>query len=83
MRQTVVLLAAASILAGCGEGAGGGGQAGRLEAGVLYRNDGPELNTVDPHRANGSWTQPVTGDLFVGLLRLGPDGEPAPGLKDG
>ncbi|XBQ16186.1 MAG: peptide ABC transporter substrate-binding protein [Oceanicaulis sp.] len=81
MKRHICLLLAASALTACGESSTGG-QLERLESGVLYRNDGPELNTVDPHQANGSWTQPITGDLFVGLLRLGPDGEPAPGLAE-
>ena len=74
-------LAAGLHLAACGEGAGDA-QIERLESGVLFRNDGPELNTVDPHLANGTWTQVVTADLFTGLMRLGPDGEPAPGLAE-
>ena len=75
-------LAAALILTACSPDGGQDDQTGRLEDGVLFRNDGPELNTVDPHLANGTWTQVITADLFTGLMRLGPDGEPAPGLAE-
>ena len=80
-RALSVGLTAAGLLSACGDGARDG-QVERLEAGVLYRNDGPELNTVDPHQANGTWTMVITADLFSGLMRLGPDGEPAPGLAE-
>ncbi|MGJ3231228.1 MAG: peptide ABC transporter substrate-binding protein [Oceanicaulis sp.] len=79
MKPLACTLAAAAVLAAC-EDTRTATQIERLESGVLYRNDGPEMSTVDPHLADGSWTQTVIGDLFVGLLRLGPDGEPAPAL---
>ena len=81
MRFPIWALGVAVILSACG-GPGGETQIERLESGVLFRNDGPELNTVDPHLANGSWTQPITGDLFVGLLRTDATGEPGPALAE-
>ncbi|MEQ8406038.1 MAG: peptide ABC transporter substrate-binding protein [Oceanicaulis sp.] len=81
MRIILLSTAAAVLLTACG-GPSGEDQPARLEAGVLYRNDGPEMSTVDPHLADGTWTQAVIGDLFVGLLRLGRDGEPAPALAE-
>ena len=75
------VLMATTALTACGEGRQNA-QLERIEAGVLYRNDGPELNTVDPHQANGTWTQVVTADLFVGLMRLGADGEPEAALAE-
>ncbi|MFP4518386.1 MAG: peptide ABC transporter substrate-binding protein [Oceanicaulis sp.] len=82
MKRIVLTLLGASVLSGCGGETRTGTQTARLESGVLYRNDGPEMSTVDPHLADGSWTQTVIGDLFVGLLRLGRDGEPAPALAE-
>ncbi|MCR9128700.1 MAG: peptide ABC transporter substrate-binding protein [Alphaproteobacteria bacterium] len=75
------LLAAVTLLAACGEGREDA-QTARLESGVLYRNDGPELDAVDPHKAGGAWVQAVTGDLFVGLMRRGPDGRPQLALAE-
>lgn len=71
----LVLLSAVLGLTACGQGRQDA-QIVRLESGVLYRNDGPEIDAVDPHKAGGAWTQAVTGDLFVGLMRRGPDGRP-------
>lgn len=75
------LLTAVAFLSACGDGRGDN-QVARLEAGVLFRNDGPELDAVDPHLAGGAWTQTVTGDLFVGLMRRGPDGRPELALAE-
>ena len=80
--RIILLSAAAAVLLTACAGPSGEDQAERLEAGVLYRNDGPEMSTVDPHLADGTWTQAVIGDLFVGLLRRGRDGEPAPALAE-
>jgi len=84
MTRRLVLIAAAAAgftLAACGEGREIA-QIERLESGVLYRNDGPEINSVDPHLADGSWTKTVTGDMFVGLMQMGADGDPAPALAE-
>ena len=78
MTRRLVLIAAAAAgftLTACGDGREAA-QIERLESGVLYRNDGPEIDAVDPHKAGGAWVQAVTGDLFVGLMRRGPDGRP-------
>lgn len=79
MKIYLLVCTAAMILAACGEGREAA-QIERLESGVLFRNDGPEINTVDPHQAGGAWNQTINGDMFVGLMRIGRDGEPGPGL---
>jgi oligopeptide transport system substrate-binding protein len=68
-------LASVLVLVACTENRDVG-QIDRLESGVLYRNDGPEIDAVDPHKAGGAWTQVITSDLFVGLMRRGPEGRP-------
>ncbi|MCP2669832.1 peptide ABC transporter substrate-binding protein [Maricaulaceae bacterium EIL42A08] len=79
MKRSLFILAAALGVSACSEG-GGTGQIERLESGVIYRNEGPEISTVDPHQADGTWAEPINGDMFVGLLRRGPDGIPGPAL---
>ena len=81
MKLRFTALAAVLVLSACGESRDAG-QIDRLESGVLFRNDGPELDAVDPHKAGGAWVQPVTGDLFVGLMRRGPDGQPQLALAE-
>ncbi len=81
MKLRLTALAAVLVLTACGESRDAG-QIERLESGVLFRNDGPEIDAVDPHKAGGAWVQTVTGDLFVGLMRRGPDGQPQLALAD-
>ncbi len=79
MKSRLILAASAFALSACGE-TSGDPQIERLESGVLYRNDGSEISTVDPHQADGQWASAINADMFSGLMRMGPDGEPAPGL---
>jgi len=81
MKLRLTALTGALLLAACGQ-AGDAGQVERLESGVLFRNDGPEIDAIDPHKAGGAWTQAVTGDLFVGMMRRGPNGRPELALAD-
>ena len=59
-------LSAVLLLSACGAG-GEDAQTARMESGVLYRNDGAEINTIDPHLAGGAWNFTVNGDMFFGL----------------
>jgi oligopeptide transport system substrate-binding protein len=46
---------------------------------ILYRGNGSEPNTLDPHKANGTWENNIIGDLFIGLTSEFPDGTIGPG----
>lgn len=82
MTSRLILAVCAFALSACGQ-TSGDPQIERLESGVLYRNDGSEISTVDPHQADGQWASAINADMFSGLMRMGPDGEPAPGLAGG
>ncbi len=81
MKLRLLGLASVLVLVACGENRDVT-QVDRLDAGVLYRNDGPEIDAVDPHKAGGAWTQVITSDLFVGMMRRGPDGHPELALAE-
>ncbi len=81
MKLRLLGLASVFVLVACGE-AREVTQIDRLQSGVLYRNDGPEIDAVDPHKAGGAWVQVLTADLFVGLMRRGPDGRPELALAE-
>lgn len=46
---------------------------------VLRRGNGPDVETLDPHRIEGVGASSVVRDLFEGLTSSGPDGAPIPG----
>jgi len=81
MKLKFLAFSACLLLGACGE-TGGQSQIERLESGVLFRNDGQEFSTVDPHQADGQWASTVNADMFVGLTRLGRDGLPEPALAE-
>jgi oligopeptide transport system substrate-binding protein len=81
MKLRLAALTGVIVLAACGQ-SGESAQIDRLESNVLFRNDGPEIDAVDPHKAGGAWVQVLTGDLFVGLMRRGPDGNPQLALAE-
>jgi oligopeptide transport system substrate-binding protein len=74
-RRWLVALAATLIVAGCG-----GGNEGRTtnpeDGVVLYRGNGYEPNTLDPHQANGTWENNIIGDMLIGLYTENADGIP-------
>lgn len=46
---------------------------------VLYKGNGPEPETLDPHKAEGVNTANILRDLFEGLTIEAPDGKVIPG----
>jgi len=46
---------------------------------VLYRGNGEEPQTLDPHLAEGVPTSTILRDLFEGLTTIEPDGRIVPG----
>ena len=50
---------------------------------VLHKGNGPEPETLDPHRGEGVSTQNILRDLFEGLTSEAPDGSVIPGTAQG
>ena len=46
----------------------------------LLIGNGSEPNTLDPHRATGTWEDHILSDMFVGLTQDDADGHPIPGM---
>ncbi|MGZ5937278.1 MAG: peptide ABC transporter substrate-binding protein [Rhizomicrobium sp.] len=52
------------------------------DARMLTRGNGAEPDTLDPHKASGNWENNIIGDMFIGLMTDGADGEPVPGAAE-
>lgn len=50
---------------------------------VLHHGNGPEPNSLDPHRAEGVSTSNIVRDLFEGLTGISPAGEVVPAAASG
>ncbi|HTU65854.1 MAG TPA: peptide ABC transporter substrate-binding protein [Steroidobacteraceae bacterium] len=78
-RRQVLLAAPAVALVGCrgrdAAGAGGGS--------IYLRGNGPDPDSLDPHRARSTESMVVLRDLFEGLTRLDRAGAPAPAAAAG
>ena len=49
---------------------------------VLRRGNGPDVETLDPHRVEGVAASDVLRDMFEGLVTTGVDAEPIPGVAE-
>jgi len=80
------------ILIGAGAAAALAGTAFALRAGsgdsakpvpadphTLYRGNAAEPDTLDPHKASGSWENYIIGDMFLGLMTEDAAANPIPG----
>ena len=54
----------------------------RADARTLTRGNGAEPDTLIPHKASGNWENNIIGDMFIGLMTDGVDGEPVPGAAE-
>ncbi len=84
--KTWVTIGAVLLLCACGQAADPSGEAG-AENGVggevvLNRGNGAEPNSLDPHRASGTWESNIIGDMIVGLLTDDAEGKPIPGAAE-
>lgn len=61
---------------------GGEGSAVPGPKGVFHRGNGNEPDTLDPHKATGSWESNIIGELFVGLTTDDVRGRPIPGAAE-
>jgi oligopeptide transport system substrate-binding protein len=69
-------------MAGCGEPPGPDTVAHKPGVQVLKRGNGSEPLTLDPHRATSASSLNILRDLFEGLVGIGPDGAPVPGVAE-
>ena len=47
---------------------------------VLKRGNGTEPDSLDPHKATGTWENNIIGDIFVGLVTESASGDIIPGV---
>lgn len=73
-RRDVLLAApAAALIAGCR------GKSGTDSSSAIYlRGNGPDPDSLDPHKARSTESMTVLRDLFEGLTRIDRDGAPMP-----
>lgn len=49
---------------------------------VLHRGNGAEPDTLDPHRAGGTWEHNIIADMFTGLTAKAANGDVIPGAAE-
>jgi len=49
------------------------------DAFTINRGNGAEPDTLDPHKASGTWENNIIGDMFMGLMTDDADAQPMPG----
>ena len=49
---------------------------------VLHRGNGTEPDSLDPHRAGGTWESNIIGDMFLGLTTEDVQGKAIPGSAE-
>jgi oligopeptide transport system substrate-binding protein len=68
-------LALAMVMGGCGKR---DGNAGKKPPAILLRGNGPDPDSLDPHKARSTESMVVLRDLFEGLTRLDKKATPVP-----
>ncbi len=77
-RLTGAIAAGLLALSACG----GGGDNGGVSETSLLRGIGANPDTVDPHKAEGTWENDVIGDMMIGLFTEDVMGNPVPGMAE-
>ncbi len=70
-------IAAAAMLALSACGGSGGSAEGQFRRGI-----GANPDSVDPHKAQGTWENDVIGDMFIGLFTDDAKAQPIPGIAE-
>lgn len=70
------VLGLSATLAACGNGAS------EDDVPTLRRGISAKVDTLDPHRSSAAWENVVIGDMIVGLMQTGPNGEVIPGVAE-
>lgn len=79
-REVIATPLAALALAACGKPAG---KTDPNAPRLLLRGNGPDPDSLDPHRARSTESMQVLRDLFEGLTRLDQAAAPIPGAAEG
>ena len=84
--KTWVALGVVLLLSACGQAAdtpvGAGEENEDRGEIVLHRGNGAEPNSLDPHRASGTWESNIIGDIIVGLMTDDSEGKPISGAAE-
>jgi oligopeptide transport system substrate-binding protein len=80
-RRQLIAVPLAFMMAGCGGRRSGDAASAGLK--VLLRGNGPDPDSLDPHRARSTESMQVLRDLFEGLTRLDTRAAPIPGAATG
>ena len=76
-RVFIGIAAAALALSACGAPAASGNAETTFRRGV-----GANPDSIDPHKAQGTWENDVIGDMFIGLFTEDPKANPVPGVAE-
>ncbi|MFN7056922.1 peptide ABC transporter substrate-binding protein [Hyphomonas sp.] len=49
---------------------------------TLRRGISAKVDTLDPHKSSAAWENIVIGDMIIGLMTDGVDGQPVPGMAE-
>ncbi len=78
-RRAIATASLALALTACGKR---GDEPGEKKPAILLRGNGPDPDSLDPHKARSTEAMMVLRDLFEGLTRLDAQAAPAPGAAD-
>lgn len=76
MRRTLLSVSILA-LAACG---GGGTKEKPGDVPTLRRGISAQVDTLDPHKSSAAWENIIIGDMMIGLMTDGADGEPQLGM---
>ncbi len=81
-RKALIVSMSAALLAlgACGGPGGGGSQVSREDQ--FRRGVSSNPDSVDPHKAQGTWENDIIGDMFIGLFTEDAASKPIPGVAD-
>jgi oligopeptide transport system substrate-binding protein len=80
-RIFIGIAAAALALSACGGPSTSGGASAASDT-TFRRGVGSNPDSVDPHKAQGTWENDVIGDMFIGLFTDDAKAHPVPGVAE-
>jgi len=84
LRRRILLgiAATALVLTACGGPSTQSASSKGAPEGVFRRGVGANPDSLDPHKAQGTWENDVIGDMFVGLFTEDAAAKPVPGVAE-
>ncbi len=80
-RAFIGIAGAALALSACGGPSASSASSSNAET-TFRRGVGANPDSVDPHKAQGTWENDVIGDMFIGLFTDNAKSEPVPGIAE-